>query len=117
MKATGVLSAETLRWLERRHEVMHDYVVRKIEEMPTDTAEVLFHKIKDACEQENIAGHAGRHDDGGAGKTLMAVEMFVHGWYKKLPREWQVIRSRLDARKDPDWELYQKLKKKFEGSK
>jgi hypothetical protein len=117
MKLEEEMSPEAIRWLERRSEVIHDYVVPQIETMPDEIARVLFHKMGSAFNAETNAGRSGDQRDGGAGSILVAVEMFVHGWFKKLPREWQLISERLKRMDDPEYREYVRLKKKFERSK
>jgi len=117
VRATATMSQDALRWLEIRDEPLFTLVLPFIEKMPDETAEILFDRICEAFEREkNAAMRGDQSGDGGARQLLLAVEMFVHGWYKKLPREWNAIGSKLRARKDPEWKEYQRLKEKFEGS-
>jgi hypothetical protein len=117
MNASEILTPETRRWLERKSEVMHDFILPQIEKLPADTAEVILHLLNRAQAAEESAGRSGEKHDGGAGNQLTAIEMFVHGWYQKLPREWQPLASQIKAQRDPEYAEYQRLKKKFEGAR
>jgi hypothetical protein len=115
MTLEEILPAEAIRWLERKSEVVHDFVLPKIKEMPTEIAAVVLTELHCAYLAEGAAGLSGERHDGGAGERLRAVEAFVHGWYKKIPREWDAQFRQLRRERDPEWPEYQRLKKKFEG--
>lgn len=112
------LKPEVRRWVEQRSEVFHDLILRKIEDysaagMPEDIANILLHQINSAYKAELQAGQSGRQDDGGAGRKMLAVEMFVHGWYKLLPRGWDAMARQIELMQDPEYQEYLRLKEKF----
>jgi hypothetical protein len=114
MNRTEVMSQKAISWVEQTSEVIHDHVIPKIEQMPDSTAMVLFHLLEDAYQRYQNAGYSGSHHDGGSSDLLRSIEAYVHGWFKVLPREWARIQLRLRHQQDPEWEEYQRLKKKFE---
>lgn len=70
----------------------------------------------EAAKKREAAALDGRHDDGGARELETQVKFFNYGWdaanqpwSAALPTEWNEFAIHLD----PEYEQYQKLKKKF----
>lgn len=115
MRYEQIMSTEGVRYIQQ--DEMWELLVKKIGEMTEEHAELLFVILEDAAQKALNAGYSGEKHDGGASRIVDQVEMFVHGWFKLIPREWGLILSRLKAQKDPEWVEYQRLKNKFEGGK
>lgn len=63
-----------------------------------------------AVKKEN-AGRDGEMHDGGARELLMQVKFYQAGAAGVLPEEWAAYARHAD----PDWETYQRLRRKFGG--
>jgi len=110
-----VMSQEDIQWVRNTLEVA-DLMFEKMKELPSDVAELLYHVLKQAAKTAESAAYAGEQTgDRGASRTVRAVEMWLHGYYKLTPREWRGLQIKLAQMKDPEYELYRKLKRKFEG--
>jgi hypothetical protein len=66
------------------------------------------------CRREN-AGQNGAWGDGGAGELEKQVTVFLAGLDGKLPEHWLHFAKLLGTENDPEYILYQRLKKKFEN--
>lgn len=99
------------KFIERNE--MVEILAEKISTMPNDTAVLLYSLIEEAAMLEENAGYSGAMNDGGCGRMIENVEMFVHGWFKSIPREWSSRLTKLAHKNDPDWQEYQRLRKKF----
>lgn len=73
--------------------------------------EDLKQAVLDEAESRRLnAGYAGRMDDGGARLLKDQVKYYSLGQMGKIPEEWMKFATKLD----PEYELYQRLKNKFE---
>jgi hypothetical protein len=113
MRMEEILSPDAVRWINK--DEIRQLLAAKVAKMPDETAELLFSLLQDAFDRGESAGHRGDHHDGGCRHQLSQVEMFVHGWFKLIPRDWQALQSKIIARHDPEWSEYQRLKEKFKG--
>lgn len=66
--------------------------------------------LQEAEARRDSAGHNGRMDDGGAGWLENQVKFYTYGQNGEIPEEWNKIAQTLD----PEYETYQRLKRKFE---
>lgn len=112
MKYEEIMSQVGVKFIQS--DEMRELLVRKISEMPSETAEMLYAVLEDAAKKELDAGMGGERHDGGARVIVHGVEMYVHGWFKLTPREWTGVSRRLKNQNDPEWPEYQRLKAKFE---
>jgi len=102
MKASEVMSAEGINFMNQNDASDGQFAV-KISEMPSYIAELVFTVLEGIGVANDLVRFHG-------------VEMFVHGWFKLIPREWSAAKSRLEHRKDPEYNEYLRLKEKFELS-
>lgn len=68
---------------------------------------------QDAERMKNDAGFGGRMDDGGAKRLTEIVDAWVSGLNSKVPEELQRYQEIVQREADPDWDEYQRLKRKF----
>jgi hypothetical protein len=115
MRYEEIMSPEGVKYIQQ--DELRELLVKKIGEMTTDMAELLYTLLEQAAQKALNAGYSGEKHDGGAGRLVGQVEMFVHGWFKLIPRDWTLLQGRLKAQKDPEWVEYQRLKKKFEEAR
>lgn len=67
----------------------------------------------EASGKSEDAGHNGRWDDGGASGMRSQLEAYCDGYNKEIPKEWMKYVKDFNHNKDPEFEIYQRLKKKF----
>jgi hypothetical protein len=99
-----VMSQEDIQWVRNTLEVA-DLMFEKMKTLPSDVHELLLNILKNAARMGNKESP----------RIVRDVEMWLHGYYKLTPRDWASTQIRLAQMKDPQYELYQKLKRKFEG--
>lgn len=78
----------------------------------------------DAAERRNMAGYNGERHDGGCQRLLDIVDAWESGGMYTIPStltpyldEAIKLQERRGFMKDPEWETYVRLWKKFRGSK
>lgn len=71
--------------------------------------QLIKNVLKDADDCEEHAAYNGHHDDGGARILRMQVEYYKHGMKNTVPPGWKEYELKLD----PEYEMYERLKKKF----
>jgi hypothetical protein len=109
------MTREDIQWVRNTFEVA-DLMFEKMKSLPSEVHELLLYVLKEAARRAESAAYAGEQlGDRGASRTVRDVEMFVHGYYKLTPREWAPLQIKLKQEKDPEFDEYQRLKKKFEG--
>ena len=78
--------------------------------------EAVYQKIKKAAEKAKMdAGYNGSHTDGGASRMLSELKMYQMGFNRTFPSQWKPYLEEVKNEQDPEWNLYQKLKEKFEN--
>lgn len=75
---------------------------------------VVLKMLEKAIGMEQSAGFGGSWGDGGAGRLRDAIKAFEAGRDGRWPdKEWEDIAEKLVHESDPEWETYQRLRKKF----
>ena len=69
----------------------------------------------EAALKAHNAGQSGERHDGGASKMLGELSAFIHGWNRDIPPEWKPTFKQIVASEDPEWDEYQRLRRKFEA--
>jgi hypothetical protein len=69
----------------------------------------------EAHDRREGAAWNGAMDDGGSGRLLRDIEYFEYGLQGKLPPNWSKYYESAQAKADPEWETYCRLKDKFKG--
>ncbi len=73
--------------------------------------------LKHANEQKEMAGQSGSMTDFGASRLVDEVAIFQSGRRGEVPEKWQEYAEAMDRETDPEYAEYQRLAKKFEGTK
>lgn len=116
MIAEQVMSQEDIQWVRNTFECA-DLMMEKMKSLPSDVHELLLNILKQAARNVAAAAQPGHPVAATGQKVVRDVEMWVHGYYRLTPREWAGLQIKLAQMKDPQYELYQQLKEKFEGGK
>ena len=66
-----------------------------------------------AADMKHSAGMNGEWHDGGASDLVEQIEAFKCGMTGQIPNGWLEVANQMKNEDDPDWETYQRLKKKF----
>lgn len=80
-----------------------------------DIADVMELILKDAKNNAENAGYAGRQDDGGARELRAQVKFYRDGMNNVIPQEWFKYVEKIKITSDPEFSNYIRLKKKFEN--
>lgn len=64
-------------------------------------------------ELKNDAAHTGGWSDNGGGALIAEADAFDAGLDGRLPDGWEEYAEEYRREKDPEWQEYQRLKKKF----
>jgi hypothetical protein len=79
-----------------------------------DAALALY--LTEAQTKRDSAGYAGEWGDGGASRMEEQVADYKSGRMNEIPTWLVRCYSKVKAQRDPDFDEYQRLKKKFEGT-
>lgn len=113
---TNTLTDATLNWLEHTDEVFYQHVLPMIAKMPMETQTLLFDQLDDAADRHSKGALGGDALEVQAIRIKDGVEMFVHGWFKKIPCQWRLRAGQLKRERDTEHVEYIRLRQKFEGS-
>jgi len=80
---------------------------------PQVSSQFLEFLLDKAKELEDIAGYSGSHHDGGARELRNQVEVYISGQYGEIPEVWEKYHQEFKTTKDPEYDTYLRLKRKF----
>lgn len=76
----------------------------------------IMDKVLENAEKVRMdAAYGGHHHDGGASDMETQVLFYKYGETGVVPPEWETYVKQVNREEDPDYEVYLKLKDKFEG--
>ena len=82
----------------------------------TALAQARAEYLSDADKAEDDAGHGGYHHDGGAARMRERIQAFYDGYNRTIPKFLEPYYTMAIQTQDPEWETYQRLRKKFSGN-
>lgn len=68
-----------------------------------------------ADDLEMNAAYSGSMSDGGASRKRENLEFWLSGVRQDVPKQYAQLADEFERKKDPEYEKYLELKKKFEG--
>ena len=68
-----------------------------------------------ADDLEMNAAYSGSMSDGGASRKRENLEFWISGIRQEIPKQYAQLADEFERKKDPEYEKYLELKKKFEG--
>lgn len=110
-----VMSPEGVRFVEEDAHLL-ECVMKISSDMPDDTAELLLSVLDDAAKNAEDAARCGYNHDYGAKDTVLQVVTYIHGYFHTVPAKWQRIYQSILNRRDPEYQKYLELYKKFGGA-
>lgn len=66
-----------------------------------------------AKELQETAAQSGSHHDGGAESLDAQIDAYLCGQHNEMPERWKRYVNEFNAKADPEWQLYLRLKDKF----
>lgn len=73
-------------------------------------------RVKDLADDlEMNAAYSGSMSDGGASRKRENLEFWISGIRQEIPKQYAQLADEFERKKDPEYEKYLELKKKFEG--
>lgn len=76
---------------------------------------LIIGQMEEADDKRISAGYSGSWSDGGCAQMLDALRLFAYGWNHEFPPEWRNTIKQQENEKDPEYEKFLELKKRFEG--
>lgn len=64
---------------------------------------------------ERNAAYSGSMSDGGASRKRENLEFWLSGVRQDVPKQYAQLANEFESKKDPEYQKYLELKKKFEG--